>query len=404
MLMAFGSRDDSFEVGRFSAVNNSKYESIFLALMNPKLKIGILGSRGIPNAYGGFEQFAEYLSFGLVEKGHEIWVYNSDLHPYKDSEWRGVHIIHCKDLEHRLGTIGQFLYDFNCLADARNRNFDILLQLGYTSNSVWHRLWPKESINLVNMDGLEWKRTKYNKATRRFLKFAEGLAARHADYLIADSIGIQDYLRSEYGKASTYIPYGAPVFEANNSAVIQRFNLKPFGYYLLIARMEPENNIEMIIEGYMKSSEKNPLVIVSNTGNSYGKRLRKEYSAESIMYTGAIFDRSTIDNLRFYSSAYFHGHSVGGTNPSLLEAMGCQCNIAAHDNIFNRSVLTSDGDYFSNASEVAGIIDQISNPVILAQRKLNNLEKIKTVYNWNQVINRYEKLFLETMGKKFTHD
>ena len=84
--------------------------------------------------------------------------------------------------------------------------------------------------------------------------------------------------------------------------------------------------------------------------------------------------------------------------------MGCQCNIAAHDNIFNRSVLTSDGDYFSNASEVAGIIDQISNPVVLAQRKLNNLEKIKTVYNWNQVINRYEKLFLETMGKKFKHD
>src|SRR6476659_8647581 len=99
MLMAFDSRDDSFEVGRFSAVKNSKSESIFLALMNPKLKIGILGSRGIPNAYGGFEQFAEYLSVALVEKGHEVSVYNSNLHPYQQSEWRGVRIIHCKDLE-----------------------------------------------------------------------------------------------------------------------------------------------------------------------------------------------------------------------------------------------------------------------------------------------------------------
>jgi glycosyltransferase involved in cell wall biosynthesis len=398
------SKYDRFSLPPAAGVKNSKSECIFLALMNPKLKIGILGSRGIPNAYGGFEQFAEYLSFGLVEKGHEVCVYNSHLHPYKNSEWRGVRIIHCKDLEHRLGTAGQFFYDFNCLADARKRNFDVLLQLGYTSNSIWHRLWPKHNITLVNMDGLEWKRTKYNKATRRFLKLAEALAARHADHLIADSIGIQDYLTSEYGKASHYIPYGAEVFESNNSAVLKQFNLEPFGYYLLIARMEPENNTEMIIEGYARSSKKYPLVIVSNADNNYGKMLRKKFADASVMYTGAIFDQAILNNLRFYSCRYFHGHSVGGTNPSLLEAMGCQCNIVAHDNVFNRSVLTSDSDYFSTAPDVTDIIEHQNDLACLAQRKLNNLEKINSVYNWNQVINQYEKLFLETMDKKFKHD
>src|SRR5438128_139636 len=94
-----------------------------------KLKIGILGTRGIPNAYGGFEQCAQYLSAGLAEKGHEVWVYNSNMHPYQKAEWNGVNIIHCKDWEHRIGTAGQFIYDYNCIVDARKRNFDILLQL-----------------------------------------------------------------------------------------------------------------------------------------------------------------------------------------------------------------------------------------------------------------------------------
>jgi glycosyltransferase involved in cell wall biosynthesis len=372
--------------------------------MGPKLKIGILGSRGIPNAYGGFEQFAEYLSLALVEKGHEVSVYNSHLHPYKHSEWRGVHIIHCKDLEHRLGTAGQFIYDFNCFTDARKRNFDILLQLGYTSNSIWYKRWPKNTINFINMDGLEWRRTKYKKLTRIFLKFAEGLAAKHADHLIADSIGIQDYLRSEYDKPSVYIAYGADVFEAEDNTMLERYNLKPFEYYLLIARMEPENNIEMIIQGYLKSSKKYPLVIVSNAENRYGKKLREKYPDELVVYTGAIFDRPLIDNLRFYSSTYFHGHSVGGTNPSLLEAMGCQCNIAAHNNVFNRSVLGSDADYFSNASQIADVLNKNGDPSVLTERKLNNLQKINSVYNWNRVINQYEKLFLEMMAKSKQHD
>src|SRR5690348_8489471 len=117
------------------------------------MKIGILGTRGIPNSYGGFEQFAEVLSSALAQKGHDVYVYNSHLHPYHQDAWMGVNIIHCEDWENRLGTPGQFVYDLNCINDARKREFDVLLHLGYTSDSVWHRRWPNAAVNIINMDG-----------------------------------------------------------------------------------------------------------------------------------------------------------------------------------------------------------------------------------------------------------
>src|SRR5690349_8350591 len=170
-----------------------------------KLKIGILGTRGIPNHYGGFEQFAQYLSLGLVQRGHEVFVYNSDRHPYQENEWNGVQIIHCRDLEYKYGTFGQFFYDLNCNNDAAKRDFDILLHLGYTSDSVWHWRWPKKTINMVNMDGMEWKRSKYNKMTQRFLRWAESLAAKNAQVLVADSPRIKEYLQTTYNKEAVYI-------------------------------------------------------------------------------------------------------------------------------------------------------------------------------------------------------
>ena len=214
-----------------------------------KLKIGILGSRGIPNTYGGFEQFAEHLAIGLINKGHEVFVYNSSLHPYKKKEWQGVNIIHCKDWEDKLEAAGQFIYDLNCINDSRKRNFDILLQLGYTSNSVWYWWWPKGTINIVNMDGLEWKRTQYSKPVRQFIKKAEAWAAGHADYMVADSTGIQQHILDTYQKQSIFIPYGAEIFTQPDARLLNQFQLQPYHYYLVVSRLEPENNVEMIIEG-----------------------------------------------------------------------------------------------------------------------------------------------------------
>jgi glycosyltransferase involved in cell wall biosynthesis len=362
------------------------------------LKIGILGTRGIPNHYGGFEQFAEHLSVGLTLRGHDVAVYNSSLHPYKEKEWNSVQIIHCRDWEHKIGTAGQFLYDLNCINDARIRNFDILLHLGYTSDSVWHWRWPKKTINIVNMDGLEWQRSKYNKPTQRFLKWAESLAANNADKMIADSPGIQEHLFKTYGKKPVYIPYGAEIFSEPEPAVLAKYQLLPQQYFLLIARMEPENNIEMIIQGHLASGHKYPLFIIGNITNRFGKYLTRKYSDPAIKFSDAIYNQAELDNLRYYSSLYFHGHSVGGTNPSLLEAMACGCRIAANDNQFNRAVLQDGADYFSSSGDVANIINTAKSILTINEWKQEYREKIRTIYNQDKITDAYENLMLNACG------
>jgi len=211
------------------------------------MKIAIIGTRGIPNHYGGFEQFAEYLSQGLVQKGHTVTVYNSHKHPYQKSMWNGVNIIHCQDLEYKWGTIGQFVYDFNCIKDTRKRDYDIILQLGYTSSSVWGWLLPRgKSIVTTNMDGLEWKRSKFSKPVQRFLLYAEKLAIQTSDYLISDSIGIQQYIKDKYNKSSVFIPYGSNLFKFPEWPTIEKYKLQEYNYNMLIARLEPENSIEVM--------------------------------------------------------------------------------------------------------------------------------------------------------------
>lgn len=364
------------------------------------LKIGILGTRGIPNHYGGFEQFAEHLSQGLLQRGHDVAVYNSSLHPYKKREWNGVQIIHCRDWEHKIGAAGQFFYDLNCINDARKRNFDVLLHLGYTSDSVWHWRWPKKSVNIVNMDGLEWRRSKYNKPTQRFLKWAESLAAKNAHTMIADSPEIQEYHFKTYGKKPIYIPYGAQPFSEPDPSVLAKYKLMTQQYFLLIARMEPENNIEMIIQGHIASGHKYPLFIIGNITNTFGKYIINKYNTPAIKFSDAIYDQFELDNLRYYSSLYFHGHSVGGTNPSLLEAMACGCRIAAHDNRFNRAVLQDEADHFHDSNDVATIINAPRATATIDMWKKLNLDKIRTIYNHEKIVDDYEELMLNACGEK----
>ncbi|MCB9063653.1 MAG: DUF1972 domain-containing protein [Chitinophagales bacterium] len=359
------------------------------------MRIGILGTRGIPNRYGGFEQCAEYLALGLVEKGHEVWVYNSHTHEYQDKEWRGVNIIHCYDPENKMGTAGQFIYDLNCINDARKRNFDVLLQLGYTSNSIWYRRWPKKCKNVVNMDGLEWKRTKYSRKVQKFLKHAERWAALNADVLIADSVGIQKYLKETYGKPSAFIAYGSDIFNEPNEAILSDYSLTPYKYNMLMARMEPENNIEMIIKGHLESGVDEELIVIGKTENAFGQMLVNTYgNSDKVRFLGAIYDINIINNFRYYSHLYFHGHSVGGTNPSLLEAMGSHALIAAHDNHFNKGVLGDDAFYFLDEHAVAGIIKQVANKQDHMDFVEGNLQKIRDQYNWPRIVDEYEKVLV----------
>lgn len=362
------------------------------------MKIGIIGVRGVPNYHGGFEQFAEFLSQYLVENLHEVYVYNSHNHPYQESMWKGVHIVHKYDPEYKIGTAGQFIYDLNCVLDSRKKKFDIILQLGYTSSSIWHKLMPKEPILVTNMDGLEWKRTKYSKKVQKFLKIAERLAALNSDHLVADSIGIQKHLKEKYNKSSTYIAYGATLFVHEDFNVLAQYNVEKYNYNLLIARMEPENNIEVILDGVIASNNKQKfLVIGKNDNNNFGKRLTIKYKNHpNIVFLGGIYNQNHLNNLRCFSNLYFHGHSVGGTNPSLLEAMASKALILAHKNIFNKAILEENGFYFSNERDVKNLLETTS--------KKDHTLKIEANYNkidkqfGNEKINKqYLTLFEELL-------
>ncbi|MBV4356365.1 DUF1972 domain-containing protein [Pinibacter aurantiacus] len=366
------------------------------------MRIGIIGTRGIPNRYGGFEQFVESIGPALVKRGHEVYVYNSSLHPYQGKEWKGVNILHQNDPENRLGTAGQFIYDLNCILDSRKRNYDIILQLGYTSSSIWTFLFPKKSLLITNMDGLEWKRSKYSSLVRSFLKSAEKWAALHSDYLIADSKCIQNYLQDKYKKHSEFIAYGAMPFATPNEAVLKQYKIEKYKYNLLIARMEPENNIEMIIKGHVNAKHKDHLLIIGGVNNQYGKKLKEKYSSASVIFLGAIFNMEILNNLRFYSNLYFHGHSVGGTNPSLLEAMSSNALIIANDNIFNRSVLKKNAFYFTSENDISVMLNMQLKKENHLQKLQNNMEKIRHQYSWTRIVNQLESFFFEAMKKKYS--
>ena len=362
------------------------------------MKIAIIGTRGIPNNYGGFEQFAEYLSVGLVNQGHEVFVYNSHNHSYKADNWKGVNIIHCFDPEYLIGSSGQFIYDLNCIINSRKQDVDIVLQLGYTSSSIWNIFMPKKAILVTNMDGMEWKRSKFSKIAKLYLYIAERLCIRYTDHFIADSLGIKDYLNHTFSIESTYIPYGAELMSKSNTDILKRYNLRKYNYDILIARMEPENNIEMIIEGYLGSKKERDLVIIGNLNAKFGKYISKRYNDTGIKYLGFISGIENLNSLRNFSNLYFHGHSVGGTNPSLLEAMASNSLICAHDNIFNKSILEQDAYYFSHSEQIT---DLINNKMKVKENEfvINNKEKINNSYLWKKIISDYDSFFVQILNK-----
>ena len=362
------------------------------------MKIAILGTRGVPNYYGGFEQFAEFFSVYLANKGHEVYCYNSHNHPFQEKTFNSVHIIHQHDPEYKYGTFGQFIYDYNCIIDARKRDFDIILQLGYTSNSIWFFLMPKKAINIINMDGLEWKRSKYSWPVQQFLKVAEWLAAKSGDYLVADSIGIQSFLKKKYKKESTYIAYGAHLFDSPNDDVLKQYQVEPGNYNMIMARFEPENNLDMVLEGVaLNNEDQTPILVIGKHETKYGAYLKDKFKNNSnIRFIGGVYNLEHLNNLRYYSNLYFHGHSVGGTNPSLLEAMASQALIIAHNNDFNKGVLKENAYYFSNPSEVKKILNTIKKSDNLHFIK-NNYQAIANDFNWEKINGDYLQLFEKCM-------
>jgi glycosyltransferase involved in cell wall biosynthesis len=363
------------------------------------VKIAILGTKGIPNNYGGFEQFAECISVILARRGHQVTVYNPEFHPFTNTTYEGVAIkkVYCP--ENWMGPAANFIYDHLCLKDALNSDFDIVYEAGYHSVALSYLYFNIRKIRrpviVTNMDGLEWLRSKWNPFVKRFIKVLERIAVSQSTNLISDNPGIQSYYKKLFNRDSYYIPYGVDLIENVDENLLSKYGLTAYQYFMIVARLEPENNIETVLAGYVKGGQQTPFIVVGNFGTKYGHYLKSKFSRPWIHFLGGIYERKALDALRYFSKGYFHGHSVGGTNPSLLEAMACRCFIIAHDNVFNRGVLHDGALFFENGDDIDEIVQHIDShrskhlePFIEL-----NLARIHSEFSWEKVATQHEYLF-----------
>ncbi len=367
------------------------------------MKIAFISTRGIPNNYGGFEQFAEQISVRLATKGHEVIVYSPHYHTYKKDEYNSVRIKHIYSPELWMGSsVGSFFYDFLSLRDAlKKEKPDIIYVAGYTSIVPAYILYNikkrKAPVFITNMDGLEYKRMKFNRWVRAFLSWEERTTVKHSHFLISDNVGIQDYYNSKYKRESTLLAYGANIPQSYHEKHILELGLTRNSYFLLVARMEPENNITMTIDGYLASKwrGRKTLVVVGSPTTRHGKELVAKYGNETdVRFTGGIYDTNKLNSLRHFSFAYLHGHSVGGTNPSLLEAMACGCFILSLDNVFNKSVLGANALYYTDEQGITSILNDLDKTIVKRESFAdNNLQAIHDSYSWEKLADDYETFF-----------
>ncbi len=360
-----------------------------------KKKIAIIGTRGIPNRYGGFEQFAENLSVRLVEKNFDVTVYNPDYHPYNNADFQGVHICRKKLNEKLWGPAANILYDYACMKDAIAQENDVVLACGYGSMLAAIQVKrPVKTRLIINMDGMEWQRRKWHSLVKIVLHASEKQAVKKADMLVTDHSEINSYYKVKYGIDNPCIPYGASVPTTFDEKHLNKLGLEKGKYFLMISRPISENNLPEILHGFINSKTTDCLVVITNMNNSYAKKLAKKYRNTKIRFLSNIFDVDILNSLRFYCKGYFHGHSVGGTNPSLLEAMAAQSFIVAHNNAFNRKILGESTLYFRTEKDITRIVSSFDD---LSEQKeqfvKNNIATIIQDYSWEKVTEAYIALF-----------
>jgi glycosyltransferase involved in cell wall biosynthesis len=363
------------------------------------LKIAILGTRGIPAQYGGFETFAEKLSIGLVKRGFEVTVFCEANGLDAAAEYSGVKLLYCR--APKLGSLQTVLFDLQCLWCSR-KNYDLVYMLGYgcAPGCLIPRLWSTKVW--INPDGLEWARAKWGTWARLYFRLMEWVSVRVPNRLIPDSAAVASILGERHGRLPPYdvIPYGCEITEQPPSIdFLTDLNLTPLGYYLVVCRFEPENHVLEILKAFQQSNSKRELVLIGDyhSGTVYTKHLLGVRDPR-IRFIGTVYNSEKLKALRYHSFGYLHGHSVGGTNPSLLEAMGCGNLIFAHDNLFNRETLGSFGRFFGTEQELTAAINRAEAQDASAQARLRAgaLERARDVYDWETIIDQYATVIRET--------
>lgn len=352
--------------------------------------VAVVGIQGVPAQYGGFESLVENLIGDHKSEDIRYTVFcsgrdmKSRLAEYKGAELKYVPL--------RANGIQSIPYDMISFLRIP-RKTDVILVLGVSGCLILpvFRLFCRKRL-IINIDGLEHRRAKWGKLAKTFLKLSEKMAVRYADVIISDNKGIQDYVREEYGKESELIAYGGDhavrsVPQARTLDILRRYGLRPGAYAVTVCRIEPENNCHLVLEAFSKSDRE--LAFVGNWSRSaYGQELKEKYSAfPNIHILDPIYDIDTLYVLRMNAWAYVHGHSAGGTNPSLVEAMFFGNPVFAYDVVYNRETTGGGAMYWSSSDELLNLLSlddfDTSSIIDLANQK----------YTWKRIANQYEKLY-----------
>lgn len=357
------------------------------------MRIALLGTRGVPARYGGFETAVEEIGRRLVERGHTVTVY---CRGRKEGEtYLGMQLVHLPTI--RVRSAETLVHTAASSLHVLIRSCADVAVVFNAANAPLVPFLHAASVPVaIHVDGLEWKRGKWGRVGRIYYLAAERMAVATGDALIVDSRAIGAYYGRRYGVPSTYLPYGAPLLEAPGSGRIEALGLEPGGYHLVVARLEPENQVGLAIEGYRASGAKRPLVVVG--GNNYGSDHVDHLHALASRYPGVrmlgpVWDQEFLNELYANAATYVHGHSVGGTNPSLLRAAAMGVPILAADVEFNREVLGPCGRYFASCDELAALLALAEeNWAVMAAMGRDVRARITKRYRWDDVAAGYETL------------
>jgi glycosyltransferase involved in cell wall biosynthesis len=367
------------------------------------LKIALIGTRGVPAQYGGFETCVEELGRRLVERGHSVTVYcRRSYYDERPERYLGMRLVHLPSIRRRsLDTLSH-----TCLSvlHAVTESYDayVVFNAANSPALLLPRLLGKKIV--INPDGLEWKRGKWGPVARGFYRGSAWLAARLANRIVADSPGIQDYYRETYGVPSSYVAYGAYLRESRKPALLQKLGVRPGGYFLQIARLEPENNPLLTIQAYRRLRTDKKLLVIG--GVPYESAYSREVAAqadENVLLPGFVYDKELLAELWTNCYAYVHGNEVGGTNPSLLQTMASGCFTIAIDVRFSRDVLRDGGIYYRKSPEALAekMSWALANGPLLPAYKERARARIEECFSWETVADGYEQVLGELVAGKY---
>lgn len=352
----------------------------------------MIGTRGVPARYGGFETCIEEVGSRLAAAGHRITVYSRAVDGTPSPrEHRGMEVVTLPALRRRsLETLSHTALSIGHLVAGHRP--DAALVFNAANAPMLPVLRAARVPVATHVDGLEWQRAKWGPTGQRYYRQAERLAVRWSDAIIADAHGIAAYYLRTYSAASHLIAYGAPVVQADPTGVAS-LDLEPRGYHLVVARFEPENHVREIVAGYAASGARLPLVVVGGApyADEYTRQVH-DAADDRVRLLGGVWDQELLDQLYANALVYWHGHSVGGTNPSLLRAIGAGAATNAFDVAFNHEVLGPAGRYWTTPAEVAGLVEETeASPAEVSERSAIARAQAAR-YDWDDVAARYLEL------------